>query len=417
LTAQVLSIVLVLIISVLFLGFEFALAYKNIMKSEPDKEEKGLGIKIIPFLIKDPRYFVSTMILGRITSFTILCYLIIDLWGSKLAGPVIFNAIVLILISFLIVLVLGSMLPTTIFKIFPKWTMNILSLPIAAVYFVCYPLVRIIFEISWIISGFFLRNKTIEKQNIKLFGNDYIEKIEGTNNSQDDTETEIEHDVKIFQNALEFSKIKLRECSIPRNEIEAVELNSPIDKLKERFIETGFSKILIYHETIDNIIGYVQSVDLFRSPEIIEPILKNLVIVPETMPANKLLNLFLKEHKSIALVVDEFGGTYGLATLEDIMEEIFGDIEDEHDYIDLREEKISDYEYIFSGRLEIDYINDKYFTNIPESDEYATLAGFILHFNEEIPKENDKIKIGRFEFEILKLLNPKIELVKLKLLK
>lgn len=185
-----------------------------------------------------------------------------------------------------------------------------------------------------------------------------------------------------------------------------------IDKLKQKFIETGLSKILIYKETIDNIIGYVQSPDLFHNPKDINSMIKSLIIVPETMPANKLLNTFMKKQKSIALIVDEFGGTAGIVTIEDIMEEIFGEIEDEHDSVELQETKINDKEFVFSGRLEIDYLNEKYNLEIPESDEYETIAGFILFHHERIPNEHDKITIKPFRFEVLKVDNPRIELIK-----
>ena len=200
---------------------------------------------------------------------------------------------------------------------------------------------------------------------------------------------------------------------MPRTELIALEINSPINKLKQKFIETGLSKILIYEESIDNIIGYVQSSDLFRNPYNIRSMIKSLIIVPETMPAQKLLNKFMKQQKNIALIVDEFGGTAGIVTTEDIIEEIFGEIEDEHDSSVFQETKISDNEYIFSGRLEIDYLNEKYNLEIPESDEYETIAGFILHHYEKIPNENEQVEIEPFKFQVLKVDNPRIELVKL----
>jgi CBS domain containing-hemolysin-like protein len=416
LTAHILTIIVVLLVAVIFLGFEFALLEDFILNPKTEKKDRGIGLRIIQILIKNQRLYVTTYLFGRLVSIGLLCYLICQIANLQAENQLIafIHILFLIIISSLLILVFGFFLPITLFKIGQNKTIGILAIPMIIIYVMCFPITKLVFELSLTISNIFISKKYDENQEGKLYLGSSSDKSEGAVNQDIDLNAEIEHDLKIFQNALEFSKTKLRDCSIPRNEIEAIELNSPIEKLKERFIETGYSKILIYHDTIDNIIGYAQSNDLFRSPKSIESILKNLVIVPETMPANKLMNLFLKEHKSIALVVDEFGGTYGLATLEDIMEEIFGEIEDEHDSTDFREEKISDNEYIFSGRLEIDYINEKYSINIPESEEYATIAGFILHYNEEIPKENDKIKIGKFELEIIKMLNPKIELVKLK---
>jgi CBS domain containing-hemolysin-like protein len=200
---------------------------------------------------------------------------------------------------------------------------------------------------------------------------------------------------------------------VPRTEIEMMDINSTINELRQKFVETGYSRIIFYDESIDNIVGYVHSSVIFKNPESVKPYLNNVLIVPETMPANKLLSTFIREHRSIAIVVDEFGGTSGMVTSEDILEEIFGEIEDEHDTIDVIEKKISDNEYVFSGRSEIDLINEKYHINLPESEDFETLAGFILYHHESIPKINSLIKIGVFQFKILKATNTKIELVKL----
>ena len=209
------------------------------------------------------------------------------------------------------------------------------------------------------------------------------------------------------------SKVKLREIMVPRTEIEMLDINSSIEELKQKFVETGYSRIIFYEENIDNIIGYIHSSVIFRNPESIKQYITSVLIVPETMPASKLLSTFIKEHRSIAIVVDEFGGTSGMVTSEDILEEIFGEIEDEHDTSDIIERKISENEYVFSGRSEIDLINEKYFINLPESEDFETLAGFILFYHESIPKINSVIKIGNFQFKVLKATNTKIELVKL----
>jgi len=232
---------------------------------------------------------------------------------------------------------------------------------------------------------------------------------------QDERIEDIEpnNEIRLFQNALEFSNVKLRDCLVPRTEIIALEVNSTIDELKQKFIETGFSKILIYRDTIDNIIGYISSKELFKNPKDIESKMNKISIVPETMPANRLLKKFMEEHKSIAIVVDEFGGTSGMITIEDIIEEIFGEIEDEHDIIELIEKQIEENVFIFSGRLEIDYLNDKYQLNIPESDDYDTLAGYILFYNQSFPKPNESIQIGNHNFKALKTSSTKIELVRL----
>ena len=237
------------------------------------------------------------------------------------------------------------------------------------------------------------------------------EKNSGLSEITDNNETE----VKLFKNALDFSKVKLREIMVPRTEIEMLEVNSSIADLRQKFVETGYSRILFYEKSIDNIIGYVHSSVIFKNPESIKSFITKVLIVPETMPANKLLSKFIREHRSIAIVVDEFGGTSGMVTSEDILEEIFGEIEDEYDTIDVIEKKISETEFIFSGRSEIDLINEKYGINLPETEDFETLAGFILYHHESIPKINSLIKIGVFQFKILKATNTKIELVKLTL--
>jgi CBS domain containing-hemolysin-like protein len=401
-------------------GFEYVYVSRDNSGQGTDYYSNTFGLKLIDTLIKSQKHYISTILFVYISAFVVIGYLVFDLITHNPA--IAYNrdfllVIVALVSSFLFILAFGFFVPTILFRIWPQQSVNILSIPFVLVSFLSVPITGLLAWIAGLFSLVVFRRKNIDYKSAGLFEHGHIQSLNKQNNLQKESETEIGHDVKIFQNALDFSKVKIRDCAIPRNEIEAVELNTPIARLRERFIETGFSKILVYQDTIDNIIGYAQSTDMFKSPESILPILKNLMIAPETMQASKLLNLFLKEHKSIALVVDEFGGTFGLVTIEDVIEEIFGDIEDEHDFTDLKEEKISETEFVFSGRLEVDYINEKYNTNIPDSEEYATIAGFILHHNEEIPKENDKIKIGKFEFEILKLQTPKIELVKLNLLR
>jgi len=222
-------------------------------------------------------------------------------------------------------------------------------------------------------------------------------------------------DIRIFRNALDFSNVKLRECMVPRTEIEAIESGSSVEQLKEKFVETRLSRILIYQDTIDNITGYFELKDIFKNPSEIKSMTRKLVIVPETMPANKLLKLFVDEKKNVALVVDEFGGTSGMVTIEDVLEEIVGDIEDEHDTIDLIEKNVGYNEYVLSGRLEIDYLNEKYHFNLPEEDDYETLAGMILYYHGSIPGNNDVIRIGNFVIKVLRVSTTRLELVNLKI--
>jgi CBS domain containing-hemolysin-like protein len=321
------------------------------------------------------------------------------------------------IVSTLIILVFAEFLPKTLFRIFPNSLLNVFSFPLAFFYILFYPITRFTVGITNVLLKRFLKTDISNNSKNPVFSRiDLDEFVKATDNVGLEKKEKIKTELKLFKNALDFSKVKLREIMVPRTEIEMLEINTSIAELRQKFVETGYSRILFYDDNIDNIIGYIHSSVIFQNPESIKPYLKSVLIVPETMPANKLLSTFIQEHRSIAIVVDEFGGTSGMVTSEDILEEIFGEIEDEHDTRDIVEKKISDTEFIFSGRAEIDLLNEKYFLNLPETDEFETLAGFILHHHESIPKINSLIKIGKYQFKILKATNTKIELVKLTLL-
>ncbi len=415
-SVNILFIFISLLFSAFFSGLEIAFVSANKLRLELDKKQGGYGSKIVSFLTKSPSQYITTMLVGNNAALVIYGYLMaLELTPLINAINITSEFAILIIqtiISTLIILVTAEFLPKTLFRINPNKSLNVFSLPTITIYVLLFPVAKIIMLISSFLLHIFFKVKINDKQEKVVFSAIDLDHIIDQSKDENNYEDEIEHDVKLFQNALDFSKVKLRECIIPRNEVIALELNSPVEKLKEKFIETGFSKILVYKEGIDNIIGYVQSTDLFHNPTNISSMLKSLIIVPETMAASKLFNSFMKEHKSIALVVDEFGGTSGIVTIEDIIEEIFGEIEDEHDSSDLKEEQLSDNEFIFSGRLEIDYINEKYNLNIPEEEEFETIAGYILHYHEEIPVESEKITINNFVLEILKMDGPKIELIK-----
>ena len=402
--------------SAFFSGMEIAFISANKLRIELDRKQGGFASRIVKIFTNNRSQYISTMLVGNNIALVVYGMLMAGVLNPIIKAYTHSEMIILLaqtIISTLIILVTAEFLPKTLFRVNPNKILNFFSLPVLLIYYLLFPISKLTI---WI-SSFFL--KLVLGVNIKgesekvVFGKLDIDHIIGTSQPEIETKDDIEHDIKLFQNALDFSKIKLRECVVPRTELIALELNSTQDKLKQKFIETGLSKILIYKETIDNIIGYVQSSDLFHDPKDISTMIKSLIIVPETMPANKLLNTFMKKQKSIALIVDEFGGTAGIVTIEDIMEEIFGEIEDEHDSVALQETKINDNEYVFSGRLEIDYLNEKYSLEIPESDEYETIAGFILFNHERIPNEHDTISIEPFSFEILKVDNPRIELIKI----
>jgi CBS domain containing-hemolysin-like protein len=339
---------------------------------------------------------------------------------SKLLEPVLYDylhtdsAVLLVqtLISTLVILLLGEFLPKTLFRLFPNALLRAFSLPLGFFYILFYPLTRMITTVIHLLLKQFLKSTGNGEAENRVFSRvDLDHFVKDSENQQSNENKEVEKEVKLFRNALDFSKVKLREIMVPRNEITMLDVNIDIDTLRQKFVDTGYSRILIYEDNIDNIIGYVHSSANFQKAKSVRPFLKNVLIVPETMAANKLFSRFIRDHRSIALVVDEFGGTAGLVTSEDILEEIFGEIEDEHDIAAFIEKKINEREFVFSGRFDIDLINEKYQINIPESEEYETLAGFILFHHESIPKVNMTITIGRFNFKILKASHTKIELV------
>jgi len=418
LESQLLYILVALILSAVFSGVEITYISTNKLRVEIDKKQGNFGSNIISTLIKNPSQFIASMLVGRYIALVIFGFLMAAQFEPFIKEYLTYSKFGILAIQTILatlVLFTGEFIPKSLFVVNSNRVFNFLAIPLIIIYFLLYPLAWLIMFFSTAILKIIFKTKIRTNKEPVVFGSLDLDNMMALSKNEAEKESEIEHDIKLFQNALDFSKVKLRECTIPRNEIAAMELDSPVSKLKEKFIETGYSKILIYKDTIDNIIGYTQSSDLFKNPDNISQMLRSIIISPETMSANKLLNLFMKEHKSIALIVDEFGGTSGIVTIEDIMEEIFGEIEDEHDSSDFKEEKIAENEYLFSGRLEIDYINEKFALTMPESEDYETIAGFILHHHEEIPTENDKISIGIYEFEILKMQNPKIELIKLKI--
>jgi CBS domain containing-hemolysin-like protein len=308
----------------------------------------------------------------------------------------------------------GLFIPKIFFRITPYKILILFSLPLGLLFIILFPIVKIL---NLIFLTNFSKNRhsvNTRKDNIFLHS-DFLELDEEAKVNQSNVEYNVEKEVLLIRNTLDFSKVKLREILVPRNEIALLDINSDIEILKKKFIETGFSRILFFEDNKDNIVGYVHSSAIFQKAKQIKPFLKDVLIVPETMAANRLLSRFIREHRSIALVVDEFGGTAGLVTTEDILEEIFGEIEDEHDVNAIFEKKLNERQFIFSGRYEIDALNEKYKWNIPESDHYETLAGFVLYHFESIPKVNEIIKIGSWSIQILKATTTKIELVKLTL--
>ncbi|WP_321368848.1 hemolysin family protein [uncultured Draconibacterium sp.] len=415
-----LLILVTIILSAFFSGMEIAFVSANKLRLELDKQSDPFSSKLLKFLTQNGGQYIATMLVGNNIALVVYGIAFAAVLEPVLQNSIQSESLVLLLqtiVSTFVILLLAEFLPKTLFRIFPNTLLNIFALPLAFFYIIFYPISR--FSLS--ITNFLLKNlfktkpNTDDKNQVfrRIDLDEFINENDGINTEKKEF---VETEIKLFKNALDFSKVKLREIMIPRTEIEMLETGASISELRQKFVETGYSRILIYNESIDNIIGYVHSSMLFKNPETINPFIKSVQIVPESMPANKLLSSFIQEHRSIAIVVDEFGGTAGMVTSEDILEEIFGEIEDEHDIKGIVEKKISDSEFVFSARAEIDTLNEKYFLELPESEEFETLAGLILFHHESIPKVNSIIKIEKFQFKILKATNTKIELVKLKLL-
>ena len=415
----ILVIFTAIIFSAFFSGMEIAFITANKLRIELDRKQGVSGSKFIRIFNNNPGQYISTMLIGNNVALVVY-----GLFFSRLLGPILTPLIgsdlaVLILntvISTAIILLVAEFLPKTVFKISPNFFLKLLSLPAMFFYYLFYPVSKLTLAASNLFIRIFfgIRSKEKEQENL-VFSKVDIDHFMNLNKSANEEAESYPHNIRIFQNALDFSNVKLRECMVPRTEIDAIEAKSSVAELKERFIETGHSRILVYQHSIDNITGYFELKDIFKDPPDIISYVRKLAIVPETMAANKLLRLFFDEKKNVALVVDEFGGTSGMVTIEDVLEEIVGDIEDEHDINELTEKTISDKEYVFSGRLEIDYINETYNLDLPEEDDYETLAGMILYYHGSIPVCNETIRIRNFVFRVLRVTATRLELVNLKI--
>lgn len=409
-------IILSLICSAFFSGMEIAFITANKLKIQVDKKQGVFGSGIISFFMKRPGHYIATMLVGNniaLVIYGIIMAVILEPFIERFTDSDILILIIQTIISTLFILITAEFLPKTTFIINPNVALKIFAVPVVVFYVILYPVTRLVIALSYFLIRIFT-GKPIEKHpGEQVFGKIDLDHLLSKVKDQDQESTGERHEIRIFQNVLDLSNIRLRDCMVPRNEIISMEEKSPIEEVRQKFIETGLSKILIYRESTDNIIGYIHSKEIFKNPDEISSRIINIPFVPESMPANKLLQAFISKHKGIALVVDEFGGTSGMVTIEDIMEEIFGEIEDEHDVSELTEKRISDNEFIFSGRLEIDYLNDKYNLGIPKTDDYETLAGLVLFYHESIPVINEKITLNPFIFKILDVSQTRIGLVHL----
>ncbi len=413
-------VILTLLFSAFFSGMEIAFVSSNKLKIELDKNKGLLAARILAYFVKNPSRILGTLLLGNnialviygISMARILKPIIIDLLGPAYSSETLV-LIIQTIISTFIILITAEFIPKALFRLKSNSILNIFAIPINLLYWIMYPFIGGLVGFS----EFFIRKVLRSPVSSEGYSfspvdlDNYIRELVPDKKE----ENEVKQEIQMLQNAIGFKSIKLRECMVPRTEITTLDQNENIETLKKMFIESGHSKILIHDENVDNIIGFVHTSDMFNDPKDIHSITRTVPIFPETMLAHLVLNMFIKEHKSIAVVVDEFGGTSGIVTMEDIMEEIFGEIEDEYDVEELTEEVINETSYLFSARHEIDYINEKYNLALPVSEDYETLGGLIIKIHESIPNKGDEIQFDPFRFVITEATETRIETVELHL--
>lgn len=415
-----------LLFSAFFSGMEIAFVSANRIHIEIEKKQEGFFAEVLTWITEKPSKFIATMLIGNNIALVIYGLFMGDVLMEWFQGLVPtsndfldsmltdFSLLSKTIISTLIILVTAEFLPKVLFQIYSNTLLKVFAIPAYFFYLLFSFISWFVIKVSDFILRVFFKTDGDEVQLAftKIELGDYITEQMETVEEEDEVDSEIQ----IFQNALEFSTVKAREVMIPRTEIMAVEIEETPKNLTKLFSETGYSKILVYKENIDEIIGYVHSYELFKKPKTIKSILRPVEFVPETMLIQDILNVLTKRRKSIAVVLDEYGGTAGIMTVEDIIEELFGEIEDEHDSTDLHEEQLSENVYKFSARLEVDYLNENYKLELPESDEYETLGGLIMNETGEIPEQDTEIRIDNFAFNILEVSNTKIDLVSVRVI-
>ena len=427
-TSTIIATIAILLLSGFFSGMEIAFVSSSKLRFEMDREEQGFSSRLIDTFYRHPNSFISTLLVGN--------NIALVLYGILMARIV--NAIFLIplgihlpdgncpnealclflqtLLATFIVLVTGEFLPKTLFRINPNKMMRIFALPAYIFYILLWPVSKFTSSIGKLLL-WMAGEKVKKAKQEKTFTREDLDYLIQSNIDKADDE-DIEDEVKIFQNALDFSSVKVRDCIVPRTEIIAVSADTSLQELRTQFVESGHSKIIVYKEDIDDIVGYIHTVEMFRLAEDEDwtEHVREVAIVPETMNAQKLLGIFISQKRSLAVIVDEFGGTSGIVTMEDLVEEIFGEIEDEHDSKNYTARQTAPNEYLLSGRLEIAQANELLDLELPESDEYLTVGGLILHEFQNFPKLNEPVRIGHFEFKVTKKTTTKIELVQLRVL-
>ncbi len=416
--ALIIGILITMVLSAFFSGMEIAFVSSNRMLAQMDKEKMGISKRFLSLFFNNPNSFVSTMLVGNNIVLVVYGILIARLFDQTIFSGMdaAFTVPADTVLSTLIILFTGEFLPKTLFQSNPNRLMRVFAFPAYLFYVILWPISRF----ATFLSGLILRLFRVRIPKDAISGGfskvdlDYL--IQSSIDNARSNE-EIENEVKIFHNALDFPDTKVRDCMVPRTEINSVDINTcTLDELRQKFIESGNSKIIVYTEDIDHIKGYIHSSELFKNPSSWKDGIRSMPFVPETMPAQKLMQILLQQKKSLGVVVDEFGGTSGIVSLEDIVEEIFGEIEDEHDSLKYVAKQTNEDEYLLSARLEIDKVNEMFSLDLPESEEYMTLGGLILNAYRSFPKLNEIVKIGKFEFKIIKIATAKIELVQLKVL-
>ncbi len=416
-TTTILSLIVVILLSALFSGMEIAFIASNKLLMGIDLNGRGVKSYIINQFYSNSNNFISSLLVGNNIVLVIYGMLMADILGTLFLNDLTTSTSLKLLletfISTVVIIFTGEFVPKALFRTNPNGALKRFAVITYLLYILLYPLSRFTTWLSCIVMRLFnikigkeTRDTTFSKRELNNLIQDSIENAT--------EEEKIDNDVRIFQNVLDFSNIKVRECYVPRTEIEAVEVNTPLEELKSMFIESGHSKIVVFKENIDNIIGYIHSSELFRNANKWQQRICKMPIVPETLSAHKLMRTLMQQKKSLAVVVDEFGGTSGIISLEDLMEQIFGEIEDEHDNTNHVAKALGGGEYLLSGRLEIERVNELFGLDIPESEEYQTLGGFILAHYQRFPQLNETIKIGKFQIQIVKKRSTKIEQIKLK---
>ncbi|MCB0430501.1 MAG: HlyC/CorC family transporter [Flavobacteriales bacterium] len=412
-----LVILISLFFSAFFSGIEIAYITANRLELELKRKKGMLSAKLLSYLTRHPSRFIGALLIGNNVSLVFYGIYMAKLLEPPLRDYLATDGAVMVaqtILSTLLVLFTAEFLPKVLFRINPNAILSTFAIPLWIIY-------HLMFVLVWVIIGmaeFILKHIfgiAITDQH-PVFGKTDLDHYLHLATTGPNTGENMDPEIQIFKNALDFTNVKVRECMVPRTEIVALPIDSALDELKHQFIRTGLSKILIYKDSIDHIIGYTHSYELFKSPKHIKSILLPIIIAPETMRANELMEKFIREHKSVAVVVDEFGGTAGMVTMEDIMEEIFGEIEDEHDSEELVERKIGDHDYLFSARHEIDYLNDTYQLGLKTSEEYETLGGMITYYHQSIPRLGEEIVVDRLQFTIKKASDSRIDLIRLKVL-